>query len=169
MATETMQPLELERMMRQYGTSLMRMCCLYLRDEKLAEDAVQETFLKAYRRYGDFRGEAAELTWLTGIAINTCKDMLRTNWLRRIDHRVDITALPECAQADTYRDATVLTQVMGLPAKLRAVILLRYYQGMTLQETADALHLAMSSVKARQKKANALLRERLKEWYFDEE
>ncbi len=94
--------------------------------------------------------------------------MLRTGWLRRIDRRVDIALLPECAQADEYPDSTVLTEVMGLPARLREVILLRYYQGMTLKETADALGIGGSTVKQRQQKANQILRKRLKEWYFDE-
>lgn len=160
---------ELTRLMTQYGSSLLRMCRLHLRDESLAEDAVQETFLKAYRKLSTFRGESSELSWLTGIAINVCRDMLRTSWFRRIDRHVDIASLPECAQADTYADDTVLIQVMQLPAKLREVILLRYYQGLTIRETADALHLGPSTVKARQQKANTILRSRLKEWYFDEE
>lgn len=60
----------LERMMGQYGDALLRMCCLHLRDAALAEDAVQETFLRAYRRMDGFRGDCSEQTWLMGIAIN---------------------------------------------------------------------------------------------------
>lgn len=158
----------LERLMNQHGTSLLRMCRLHLRDKGLAEDAVQETFIKAYRHMDSFRGESSELSWLAGIAINVCRDMLRTAWFRRIDRRVDIATLPECAQADAYADGTVLAEVMRLPLKLREVVLLRYYQGLTIREAADALHLAPSTVKARQQKANALLHSRLKEWYFNE-
>lgn len=158
----------LERLMNQHGDALFRMCFLHLRDEALAEDAVQETFLKAYRHLDSFRGNCRELTWLTGIAINVCRDFLRTAWLRRVDRSVDISLLPECAQADEYRDPTVLTEVMRLPARLREVILLRYYQGMSLKETADALKLGISTVKQRQKRANDILRERLKEWYYEE-
>lgn len=169
MKTGTDPRAELTRLMTQYGSSLLRMCRLYLRDEQLSEDAVQETFIKAYRKLDTFRGESSELTWLTGIAVNVCRDALRTAWFRRIDRRVDISALPECAQADEYDDGAVLTEVMRLPAKLREVILLRYYQDMTIRETADALHLATSTVKDRQQKANAILHSRLKEWYFNEE
>lgn len=158
----------LDALMARHGARLLRMCVLYLRDVHLAEDTVQETFLKAYRKLDTFRGDARESTWLTGIAINVCRDMLRTSWFRRIDRRADITLLPEGAQADEYRDSTVLTEVMHLPARQREVILLRYYQGLTLQETADALHLSLSAVKLRQQKANYTLRDRLKEWYFDE-
>ncbi len=159
---------ELERLMDTYGHQLLRMCTLYLKDVSLAEDAVQETFLKAYRKLATFRGDAKESTWLTGIAINVCRDMLRTGWFRRVARDVDVTRLPERAHADEYDDGAVLAAVMALPRPQREVILLRYYQNMTLQETADALHLALSTVKQRQRKANAALRERLKEWYYDE-
>ena len=85
----------LERLMAQYGTALLRMCCLYLRDYSLAEDAVQETFLKAYARLDSFRGDCSEQTWLMKIAINTCRDMLRTGWFRYTDRKVDLDQLPE--------------------------------------------------------------------------
>ena len=158
----------LERLMRQHGNSIFRMCFLHLQDVQLAEDAAQETFFKAYRKMDSFRGECAQATWLTRIAINVCRDFLRTAWLRRVDRSVDISLLPECAQAAEYHDSTVLTEVMRLPAKLREVILLRYYQEMTIDETADALRIGVSTVKARQRKAGDILRQRLKEWYDEE-
>ncbi len=158
----------IERLMDTYGHALLRMCALHLQDVQLAEDAVQETFLKAWRKLDTFREESSELTWLMRIAINVCRDMLRTGWFRRVDRAVDVALLPECAQADAYPDSTVLTEVMGLPTKLREVVLLRYYQGLTVQETADALGIGLSTVKQRQKKANGILQKGLKEWYFDE-
>ena len=48
--------------MEQYGSSLLRMSALYLKDADLAQDAVQETFIKAYRRMNDFRGDSSEKT-----------------------------------------------------------------------------------------------------------
>ena len=168
MRTDHTQDEAFERLMDQYGTSLLRMCALYLRDVQLAEDAVQETFLKTWRGLNTFRGDCSELSWLTRIAINVCRDMLRTSWFRHIDRRTDIAYLPECAQTDAYPDSTVLAEVIRLPHRQREVVLLRYYQGMTLQETADALHIGLSTVKQRQHKANQILRKRLKEWYFDE-
>lgn len=158
----------LTELMREHGNAIFRMCYMHLHDMQLAEDAAQETFLKAYRHLGSFRGECSEKTWLTGIAINVCRDLLRTAWLRRVDRSVDISLLPECAQADEYRDPTVLTQVMQLPAKLREVILLRFYQEMSIKETADALHIGVSAVKVRQKKAGDILRRQLKEWYDED-
>ena len=70
----------LERAMGQYEESLLRMCFACLGDAALAEDAVQETFLKAYRALDRFRGDAGEKTWLLRIAVNTCSSVM---WIGR--------------------------------------------------------------------------------------
>lgn len=159
----------LERMMDEYGSSLLRMCAVYLRDHDLAQDAAQDTFVKAYRYMNTFRGECSEKSWLMGIAINVCRDYQRTAWFRHMDRRVNMDALPESPVLDDFPDHTVLAEVNRLSKRYREVVLLRYYQGMKLKETADALQISQSAVKQRQKKANAILRERLKEWYYNEE
>ena len=69
---------KLERMVDLYQLPLLRLCYAYLHDEELAKDAVQETFIKAYRNLGSFRRDASERTWLNRIAINTCKDMCKS-------------------------------------------------------------------------------------------
>ena len=61
----------LNQMVLTYEKDLLRLCCAYLKDIDLARDAVQETFLKAYRRMDQFNGKASEKTWLMRIAINT--------------------------------------------------------------------------------------------------
>ena len=78
----------LDRLVAEHQTALVRMCCLCLGDASLAEDAAQETFLKAYRALDGFRGECDEKTWLMRIAINTCRDMRRSRWTRHVDRRV---------------------------------------------------------------------------------
>lgn len=158
---------EIERLMEQYGSSLLRMSALYLKDASLAQDAVQETFLKAYRCLENYRGESSGKTWLTTICINTCRDMLRTAWFRHRS-RVPMEALPERPADFVFPDNTVLTEVMRLPVKYREVVLLRYYEGLKLKEVASALRLSSSKVRTRLKRANAILQESLKEWYYDE-
>ena len=160
---------ELERLMDQYGSSLLRMCTLYLKDADLAQDAVQETFIRAYRHLNDYRGESSEKTWLTAIAMNISRDMLRTAWFRHQSRSTDIDTLPEQPAGFEFPDNTVLTEVMHLPAKYREVILLRYYEGLKLKEVASALGLSDGRVRSRLNKANELLRDRLKEWYYNEE
>lgn len=83
---------DLERLMEEYGTGLLRLCALQLGDAALAEDAAQETLLRAWRRYGTFRGEAAERAWITAIALNVCRDLLRSPWHTR---RMELSALAE--------------------------------------------------------------------------
>ena len=160
---------DLERLMDQYGSSLLRMCTLYLKDADLAQDAVQETFIRAYRHLNDYRGESSEKTWLTTIAMNVSRDMLRTAWFRHQSRSTDIDTLPEQPAGFEFPDNTVLTEVMHLPAKYREVILLRYYEGLKLKEVASALGLSDGRVRSRLNKANELLRDRLKEWYYNEE
>ena len=160
---------ELERLMEQYGSSLLRMCALYLKDADLAQDAVQETFIRAYRHIEDYRGESSERTWLMAIAINVSRDMLRTAWFRHQSRSTDIDTLPEKPAEFEFPDNTVLTEVMHLPAKYREVVLLRYYEGLKLKEVASALGLSDGRVRSRLNKANELLRDRLKEWYYNEE
>ena len=159
---------ELDRLMEQYGSSLLRMSAIYLKDADLAQDAVQETFIKAYRHMNDYRGDSSEKTWLTSICVNTCRDILRTAWFRHTS-RMDLDTLPERPADYKFPDNTVLTEVMRLPAKYREVILLRYYEGLKLKEVADALGLTDGKVRSRLNKANEILRDRLKEWYYDEE
>ena len=84
-------------LVERHRTALVRMCCLCLGDASLAEDAAQETFLKAYRALDSFRGECDEKTWLMRIAINTCRDMRRSRWTRHVDRRVTPEMLPEAS------------------------------------------------------------------------
>lgn len=149
---------ELERLVLQYQQSLLRTCFLYLRDRALAEDAVQETFLKAYRSLASFRGECSEKTWLMKIAMNTCCDLRRAHRLRSIDPRRIPDLLPQAAEPFAPAEEELVTQVIQLPRKLREVILLYYYQDMTVTEIAVSLGISQSSVSGRLKRARGKLR-----------
>ena len=156
----------LDALMVQHGSRLLRLCTMNLRDASLAQDAVQDTFLKAFRQFHRFRGDADALTWLTAIAINVCRDYRRTAWFRHVDRRME--DLPEQAASFPFPDNTVITEVTKLPDKYREVILLRYYQDMKQKDIAAALGISDRAVRQRLNKANTMLREQLKEWYEDE-
>ena len=66
---------DFEELVAQYQGSVLRMCFLYLCDKTLAEDAVQETFMKVYRGLNSFHGQSSIKTWIMKIAIHTCYDM----------------------------------------------------------------------------------------------
>ena len=161
----------LERAMEQYEESLLRMCFAYLGDAALAEDAVQETFWKAYRALERFRGDAGEKTWLLRIAINTCRDLRRSAWFRHVDRNVALDALGEPAdpaQEWSQGDDTLTRAVMGLKPKYRETVLLCWYQGLTGQETANVLKISRSAVMNRLKQAKTILRKELEAWYHGE-
>lgn len=145
-------------LVERYQTQLLRMCCMYLKDAALAEDAVQETFVKAYRSLDGFRGESSEKTWLMRIAMNTCRDLRRSGWFRLMDRRYTPDMLPEAATQCLPEDEDLVATVMQLPVKLREVTLLYYYQGMSTVDIADSLGLSQSSVSGRLKRAREKLR-----------
>lgn len=160
---------QISRVMEAHGGSLLRMCFLLLQDGEQARDAVQETFLKAYRRWDSFRGESEELTWLTRIAINTCKDMRRTAWFKWVDRKISLDDLPEQGYLQRFRDDTLLQTVTALPEKYRTAILLYYFHEMTQEQIGKALGIPVSTVKSRLKRGKDQLRESLKGWEPDEQ
>lgn len=145
-------------LIRAYEQDLLKMCMVYLRDTGLAQDAVQETFFKAYRGLAAFRGDSGEKTWLMRIAINVCKDIRRSAWMRHVDRRVGLEGLPEPIQP-CGEDASLLTlEVMRLPRREMEAVLLFYYQGMNLREAALTLGISESTVSKRLTRARDRLR-----------
>ena len=157
-----------ERLVNQCQVSLLRTCYMYLRDQEQAEDAVQETFFKAYRYFGAFRGESAEKTWLMKIAINTCRDMRKTGWFLHMDRRVTPEMLPEASVPFEEIEEGLIMEVMNLPLRLREVVLLYYYQNMDTNEIAQTLGITRSSVSGRLQRARKKLREILEGTDIDE-
>ncbi len=157
------------RLMERHGRELKRLCFLYLKDLSLAEDAAQETFLKAYKALDSFRGESSEKTWLTRIAVNVCRDMQRSAWWRHVDRKVALESLPEPSDPPETPDPTVMGEIMALSTRHREVILLRYYQEMEIADIATALSIPEGTVKSRLGRAREKLAKKLERWYFDEE
>jgi len=153
----------LNRMMLAHERDVLRLCCLYLHDVHLAQDAVQETFLKAYRRLDAFEGRASERTWLMRIAVNTCRDMCRSGWFRHVDKTVSLDDLPLPAAPPSAEHIALTTAIMQLPAKQKEVVLLHCDQGLTVRETAKALGISAPAVMNRLNKARAELARALEE------
>ena len=151
----------IRRMIGEHQTALMRLCYLYLHDVQLAEDAVQETFIKAYRTLDTFRSASSEKTWLTRIAMRTCCDMRRSFWFRRMDRRVTPEMLPDPVQSPLEEETALTVAVMNLPQKEREVILLYYYQDMNVNEIARTLGVTQPTVSYRLKRAREKLRQEM--------
>ena len=137
---------------RLYKTAL-----LYLDSESRAMDAVDEAVYKGLKACWRLRQPEYFDTWLTRILINVCKDELRRG--RRF---VPLEEVPEGA-AEDY-DALPLKEALNkLPAPLKEVVILRYFTGYTLEETARALGIPRGTAATRQRRALELLRLELRE------
>lgn len=131
---------------------LYRTAYLYLTSEALAVDAVDEAVYKGLRSCRKLRQEEYFETWLTRILINVCNAELR-----RHRREFPVAELPETAREEF--DALPLRDAVGrLPKELKSVIILRYFTGLTLAETARALDIPQGTVATRQRKALSLLR-----------
>ena len=157
---------ELEQMMNQYGDYIARTCYIYLKDWALAEDAVQEVFIKAYRYISEFRKESSEKTWLTSIAINICKNYVRTSWFRKVQigiEKIETRNTLEDELLNQINQSELLKQVMDLPIKYREVILLYYYRDFKINEIAEILGISESSIKMRLNRARKKLKDDFEE------
>ena len=131
---------------------LYRTALLYLGSEALALEAVDEAVYKGFRACGTLREEQHCDTWLTRILINVCNAELR-----RRRREVAMAELPETAQ-EVFDALPLRDAVARLPRDLRAVIILRYFDGLTLAQTAETLQIPQGTVATRQRKALSLLR-----------
>lgn len=150
----------LENWIASYGDDIVRICFLYLCDAALAEDAAQDTFLKAWRSMDRFEGRnnCSEKTWLTRIAINTCKNYRHSAWLRHMDFSKAAEDLPDSFHTTSREDQAFFLDILRLPKKYRQVIILHYYQDVPLAEAADMLHISRSAAYHRLNKALKLLK-----------
>ncbi len=148
----------IEEMVARYQLPLLRLCYAYLHDTELAKDAVQETFIKAYRNLDKYREAASEKTWLSRIAINTCKDLRRSGWFRHTDRSVTPEMLPDAAAPAEPEALNLTAEIMNLPVRLREAALLCWLQGLTYNEAADALGISFQAVSSRLNRARKRLR-----------
>ena len=131
---------------------LYGMAFLYLGSHSLAVDAVDEAVYLGLRSCHKLREVAFFNTWLTRILINACNAELR-----RHRREISMAELPDTAQESF--DALPLRDAVGrLPRELKEVIILRYFTGLTLAETARTLDIPQGTVVTRQRKALQLLR-----------
>ncbi len=148
---------EFARRAEEWKPRLYRTALLYLGGESQAVDAVDEAVYKGFLARKKLRQPEYFTTWLTRILMNVCAAELR-----RQKRETAVEALPETAQEDfdalPLRDA-----VERLPEDVRAVIVLRYFTGLTLAETAAALDIPPGTVATRQRRGLALLRLELEE------
>ena len=147
----------LERLMREYGDSVFRMCYLYLKDYYLAEDATQETFIKAMKSYDSFLHNSNEKTWLIRIAINS--------WFRfpmmSIDDQQYITV--DHSIEDIIEKDSIVKAIMSLNKSDREIIILYYYQELSVREISFITGKKENAINQQLKRSREKLKNYLKE------
>lgn len=153
---------QIEHMMFNYGTTIKRICLMYLKDRELAEEAAQDTFVKAYFKINALQNESSARAWLCAIAVNTCKDYLRKNWIKRRGKDISLEQLYIDPSA-YFEDRLLVEAIASLNKEHKAVILMRYYQGLRVSEISELLHCSSASVYRKLKQAEQLLRDYMEE------
>lgn len=138
---------------------LYKTAYLYLGNEASALDVVDESIFKALKALKSLRQPEYFNTWMTRILINECKKELRR--LARIKPEEYI---PTDGTEEYNYDALPLKEaIFCLPEELRSVVILRYFSGLTLMETAESLDMPQGTVVTRQRRALQLLKLQLSE------
>ena len=148
---------EIERVVNEYATMLLRVAYSQLNNRAEAEDTVQEVLLKYMEKAPIFQSEEHEKAWLLRVTVNHCKNHLASAWFRK---RAD---LDEGIPALANEELEVVSAVAALPAKYRAVVHLYYFEGYSTKEIAEILHSRPNTVSSRLSRARALLAKALKE------
>ncbi len=165
-----------EALMRRYNRRLYRLARATLGDPTEAEDALQDSYVSAYRSIEEFRGASTLLTWLSRLVINEClgrqrRSARRQNIIPMVSSNtdVDVTAMradddsisPERALARTQLRAMLERKLDQLPESFRVVFICRSVEEMSVEETAACLAIPEATVRSRHFRAKSLLREAL--------
>lgn len=162
------------RLVERYQIPVFTLCCRMLENPDCAEDAAQETFLRAYRNINRFDQQHSFISWLLSIAAHYCIDRLRRRKVGFIsidqsedeDERpiqlADVRAVhPESALEQSEEHLALHHALNQLKTTDRAAIILRYWHQYSENEIADALDISVPAVKARLFRARRIIAARL--------
>lgn len=144
----------IENIISTYGNMLFRLCLITLGNSHDAEDAVQETFIKYFKKAPEFKSGEHEKAWLITVATNKCKDIIRS---KSHQPQIDIDDVNEFI-LDTH-DSDIIDALMTLPEKFKTVLILYYIEGYSTKEIARIVKRTTSAVKMRLQKGRSLLKE----------
>ncbi|MEJ8547457.1 sigma-70 family RNA polymerase sigma factor [Brevibacillus borstelensis] len=155
----------LERLMQEYGTRVLRLVTLIVKDRDLAEDITQDVFLKVYRNLSRFRGESSIHTWIYRIAVNECKGYLRSWTFRNLLPQAWIQKAGTMSTEGTVLERAARDElvrlVLQLPPLYRQAVALHYYADLSIAEVADVLGVSEGTVRTRLHRARQQLKKQM--------
>ena len=152
-------PDEFRRLVDRYQKPLFAYLAGRLENRSQAEEAAQESFVRAFQSLKKLRKPESFYSWLLGIAGRVLKEQFRSQARRERDREIAETLLPEAA--DPAPDYLIEEAIAVLPETHRQVILLRYYEGLSCQEVATRLNMPLGTVTKTLSRAYGLLRQEL--------
>ncbi|MBY0147378.1 sigma-70 family RNA polymerase sigma factor [Neobacillus niacini] len=161
---------KLSWLMDEYGDMVVRLAFTYVKQKQIAEDISQEVFISCYKNLETFQNKSSYKTWLYRITVNKCKDYFRSWSHRNISYQDFFRSIFPSGEKsiesnilDKEERELIFERVLKLPIKLREVIILQYYEELTINEITELLGLNSNTVKTRLHRAKKLLQSSLKE------
>ncbi|MXR03238.1 sigma-70 family RNA polymerase sigma factor [Bacillus anthracis] len=160
----------IDEIMNKYGQEVLQLVYSYVNNKEVAEDVTQDIFVKCYKSLHTYKGNSNLKTWLWRIAINHCKDYLKSWYNKKVivteDDFTYMESQKESAEQiviQNAEDSRLASAVMSLPIKYREVIYLFYYEELSIKEIATVIEVKENTIKTRLKKAKELLKKGLEE------
>ena len=143
------------RTAQKYMDMIFRLAFSYLKSREDADDAVQNTLLALYKTDKAFESDEHMKAWLIRVTVNECKKILRSPWRKRGEPLEDYE---NALQFKEPQDRELYAAIMALDVKYRAVIVLYYYEGYSIRETAQLLGVPPATVGTRLARARQQLK-----------
>jgi RNA polymerase sigma-70 factor (ECF subfamily) len=146
-------PVALDQLLRRYEHRLFRHVYRLMRDKEASYDALQDTYIAILRSIRKLRSRSSFRPWAYGVATRTCLKALSRRYRREESELAaeppDLLPLPDCLASAREELEALMDHVLLLSPRLRAVILLHYFEELTLRQVAAALELSIGTVKSR--------------------
>lgn len=159
----------LQEIMELYGEKLSKLAYSYVRDWGKAQEIIQDIFVLCYEGYEQYHTITYFKPWIYRMTINKCKDSLRTSWVKRVmvnsnffSTQKSITKTPEEYSIQQEDYSILINAVFSLPIKYREVILLHYYEELSVKELAEIINRNENTVKTRLKRAREMIKNKVK-------
>lgn len=157
---------------RRHQNLVWRICYSYIRHSQDAEDLTQEVFLKAYRSLDKFEGRSSFKTWISRIAINTCKNETRHRSRRPQEAETDVDTMADYLPSDqttetewsARRQYELLNHALGeLQPEALEILVLKDLEQRPYADIANRLEISVSAAKMRAQRARIALQRIYKE------
>lgn len=157
----------IDEIMNAYGQQILQLVFSYVKNKDTAEDLTQEIFVKCYKALDTYNGKAKVKTWLWRIAINHCKDFLKSWYTKHVvitaerDENGTKKEMVEQTVIQQEEDDELISAILELPIQYREVIYLHYYEELPIKEVALMTEINENTVKTRLRRAKQLLKNQL--------